>query len=242
MAAGNGHDFKMEQAKLVGPKAGSLKYDILTALTVHGLHGSPTLQTSMMRLCAIVTARYNWRLDEITIGQAELARVWAVNERTVKREMKRLTTSGILICLRPGVRGRVGAYRLNYPQIYKQSRATWALIGSDFEERMIETSGERTVVQVDFKPKPVTETPLREDQGSWGSVRRRLKAQDEAAFESWFAKLAQDHLDDETLVLRAPNNFVARYIEMHFAKRLADAVAVEMPTEVARRIVLIAEG
>jgi len=93
MAAGDRHGI-LELRKLTGPQAGSLKYDLLTALSVVGLHGSPTLQCSMLRLSAMVTARYNWRLDEISIGQAELARIWGVNERTVKREMKRLTGQG----------------------------------------------------------------------------------------------------------------------------------------------------
>lgn len=244
MAAGNGHELSMEHAKLVGPNAGSLKYDILTALTVYGLHGSPTLQTSMARLTSIITARYNWRLDEITIGQPELARIWAVNERTVKREMKRLMASGILVCIRPGVRGRVGAYRLNYKQVYELSRAVWALIGPDFERRMVETAGERTVVQVSFKPKLVAAPDKAEKSGTWGAVRRRLQAGDQATFDSWYAKLAQDSIDEGSLTLRAPNKFVARYIEVHFSKQLADAVALEMPTEtnLPRRIVLIADG
>lgn len=231
----------MEHAKLVGPKAGSLKYDILTALAVYGLQGSPTLQTSMMRLSAIITARYNWRLDEITIGQPELARLWAVNERTVKREMKRLMSHGILICLRPGVRGRVGAYRLNYPKIYEVSRPVWACIGSDFESRMSDIAGTKTVVHVNFAPKTDPLETSADQTGTWGAVRRRLKAQDEAMFESWFAKLVQDHLDDETLVLRAPNSFVARYIETHFARRLSEAVNKELPTlsKAPRRIEII---
>ena len=123
-AAGDRHGI-VELKKLTGPQAGSLKYDLLTALGVAGLHGSPTVQTSLMRLSAMVTARYNWRLDEISIGQAELARLWAVNERTVKREMKRLTQDGWIICLRPGVRGRVGAYRLNYSRIYENTQPYW---------------------------------------------------------------------------------------------------------------------
>ena len=72
----------MEQIKRIGPKAGSLKYDLLTALSVAGLHGSPTEQTSLMRLNALITARYNWRLEEVSVGQVELARLWSVNERT----------------------------------------------------------------------------------------------------------------------------------------------------------------
>ena len=236
LATSDGHDRNMEQAKLVGPKAGSLKYDILTALTVFGLHGTPTEQTSMIRLCAMITARYNWRLDEVTIGQEELARLWKVNNRTVKREMKRLMGCGALLCLRPGVRGRVGAYRLNMPRIYSMTRHVWPEIGSDFEARLSEIAGERTVVRVNFSPEPDTA-----DTGTWGAARRKLRQLDPGAYESWFAKLAQERCDERALVLRAPNSFVARYIEVHLAKQLAEAVRSEMPTAGGseRRIELI---
>jgi len=221
----------VEQIKHVGPRAGALKYDLLTALSVAGLHGHPTTQTSLMRLTALITARYNWRVEEVSIGHAELARLWAVNDRTVKREMKRLLEMGVLTCVRPGVRGRVGAYRLNYRRIYEMSQPVWAAVGPDFEDRMMEMSGARTVVQVNFQtpvPKPalVTETPA----GTWGAVRRRLKAEHPAIFESWFAKLVQEACGDHTLTLRAPNGFVSRYIETHFATKLAMAVDAEMPT------------
>lgn len=229
----------MEQVKRVGPKAGSLKYDLLTALSVTGLHGTPTEQTSLMRLAALITARYNWRIEEVSIGHAELARIWAVNDRTVKREMKRLMQMGILLCIRPGVRGRVGAYRLNYRRIYELSRPVWAAVGPDFEDRMIEVSGERTVVKVDFQSgpalasTPVLSAPTHRAQtstGTWGAVRRRLQAEHPSLFESWFAKLVQASVEDHQLTLRAPNSFVSRYIETHFAKILAAAVAAEMPT------------
>lgn len=222
----------MEQVKRVGPRAGALKYDLLTALTVTGLHGTPTEQTSLMRLCALITARYNWRIEEVSVGHAELARLWAVNDRTVKREMKRLMQMGVLTCIRPGVRGRVGAYRLNYRRIYEMSRPHWIMVGPDFEDRMIEVSGERTVVRVDFQqPKPAVPHLVSDTgQGTWGAVRRRLQSEHPALFESWFAKLVQADLGPDTLTLRAPNGFVSRYIETHFAQMLANAVAAEMPT------------
>ena len=96
----------MNPLRLTGPEAGVIKYDLLTALSVAGLNGSPTLQTSLMRLIAAVTSRYNWRADELSVGQRDLARMWSVNERTVKREIKRLTDAQLLICTRGGVRGR----------------------------------------------------------------------------------------------------------------------------------------
>lgn len=216
----------------MGPRAGALKYDLLTALNVAGLHGTPTEQTSLTRLITLITARYNWRIEEVSIGHSEMARLWAVNERTVKREMKRLLQMGVISCVRPGVRGRVGAYRLNYRRIYEFSRACWAAVGSDFEDRMMELSGERTVVKVDFQgavPNKLELVPSA-STGTWGAVRQRLKAEHPQLFESWFAKLVQDGVGDNTLILRAPNGFVSRYIETHFAAKLARAVDAEMPT------------
>lgn len=219
--------------KRVGPNAGALKYDLLTALGVAGLHGTPTEQTSLMRLTALITARYNWRIEEVSVGQDELARLWAVNLRTVKREMKRLMDMGVLTCLRPGVRGRVGAYRLNYRRIYEVSRASWAAVGPDFEERMREVSGERTVVQVDFAQKAAP-TDHSEATGTWGAVRRRLQADHPALFDNWFAKMVEAGRGEDSLTIRTPGSFVSRYIETHLAEILADAVNAEMPTDSGR--------
>jgi hypothetical protein len=221
----------VEQIKHVGPRAGALKYDLLTALTVAGLHAHPTVQTSLMRLTGLITARYNWRVEEVSVGHAELARLWSVNDRTVKREMKRLLELDVIACIRPGVRGRVGAYRLNYRRIYELSRPIWAAVGPDFEDRMMEVSRARTVVKVDFQT-PTSKPTLVADRatGTWGAVRQRLKAEHPGLFESWFSKLVQEAVGDHTLTLRAPNGFVSRYIETHFAAKLAQAVDAEMPT------------
>lgn len=220
----------MELKKLTGPQAGSLKYDLLTALNVAGLHGSPTLQTSLMRLNAVITARYNWRLDEVSIGHAELARMWRVNERTVKREMKRLTSDGWLICIRPGVRGRVGAYRLNYPRIYSQTEDCWPAVGTDFVERMQEMSGAGRVVKVDFTSaaaKPVSLSVVPEGTTGWPAVARRLQQTHPEIYESWFAKLAEGEETGGELKLIAPNSFVAGYIATHLLKFIHEAVKIE---------------
>ncbi|RLJ36320.1 DnaA-like protein [Litoreibacter meonggei] len=220
----------MELKKLTGPQAGSLKYDLLTALGVAGLHGSPTVQTSLMRLSAMVTARYNWRLDEVSIGQAELARLWAVNERTVKREMKRLTQDGWIMCLRAGVRGRVGAYRLNYARIYENTQACWPAVGPDFADRMEEMSGARRVVKVDFAaatPKVVPLSAVPEGAQGWPAVARRLQQTHPELYESWFAKLKEGRAAAGELNLLAPNAFVAGYIVTHLFRFIQDAAAVE---------------
>ena len=62
----------MSLKRFTGPAAGSQKYDLLTALAVAGLNGTPGFQTSMLRLVALVTARYNWARNELTVGQKDL--------------------------------------------------------------------------------------------------------------------------------------------------------------------------
>jgi len=92
----------------------------------------------MLRLIALIMARYNWRNDELSVGQRDMAHMWSVNERTVKREIKRLTEANILICKRAGVRGRVGAHHVNKSEIARLSRPAWQEVGPDFAYRVEE--------------------------------------------------------------------------------------------------------
>lgn len=220
----------MDAKKLTGPRAGSLKYDLLTALCVAGLHGTPVFQTSMLRLTALVTARYNWRLDEVSVGQRDMARMWGVNERTVKREVKRLLTDTILICKRKGVRGRVGAYRLNYAEIYRRSQPVWAEVGPDFEERMAEFVPDvnTSVVKVDFGKSPVPSPENAEHKPEWRHVLRRLKCRTPDLYLNWYANLELDRVDGGVVHLRAPTKFVARYIETHLIRELIGAIEIDL--------------
>ncbi len=219
----------MDAKRLTGPQAGSLKYDLLTAMSVAGLHGSPGFQTSMMRLIALVTARYNWRLDELSVGQRDMARMWGVDERTVKREIKRLAEADILVRKRQGVRGRVGAYRLNLSAVYRCSEPHWEEIGPDFVDRMQVNypAIDARVVKVDFA------TPERtlsaEDQslsgaGEWRHVAQYLRTQEPDLYKNWFDALEFVGFEHAKLDLKAPSKFVARYIETHLMPRLTHAV------------------
>lgn len=221
----------MELKRLTGPEAGSLKYDILTALTLLGLHGTATEQTSMMRLIALVTARYNWRANELTVGQRDIARMWAVNERTVKREMKRLTDAQILVCKRSGVRGRVGAYTLNLPIVAKLSEASWKAVGPDFVERMAVNAPVKSanVVKIDFganaPAKP--DAPAADTPGTWRAVQRNLRDNDEAVFQNWYARLSLKKQSEGLIELLAPSRFVANYIQTHLFDELHRALERE---------------
>ncbi|GGA26841.1 DnaA N-terminal domain-containing protein [Neptunicoccus cionae] len=222
----------MEPKRLTGPEAGALKYDILTALTLIGLNGTATQQMTVLRLTALVTARYNWRANELSVGQRDMARMWAVNERTVKREIKRLLDCNILTCKRQGVRGRVGAYVLNLAAIAKLSADQWETIGPDFSERMAGYFPHRTenVVKIDFGTAtvPSSEPDSRtEGEGTWRAVQRTLQAKDEAIFKNWYSRLSLKACKDRKAEVLAPSRFVANYIQTHLFNELHHALEQE---------------
>lgn len=216
----------MKLQAITGPSAGSVKYDVLTMMTVAGLHGTPTFQTSMMRLAALVTARYNWRLDEFSVGQRDIAKMWSVNERTVKREMKRLTEASVLVCKRPGVRGRVGAYRLNYARLAEISKPTWSEVGPDFAYRMEERYNRISVNVVQLKTYANPSVQLTE--GPWGHAMSKFRNEQPDIWNAWFSKLSFLDFENSILTIRAPNAFIQRYIETHLVKTLLDAVIPEL--------------
>ena len=80
----------MHSLRPTGRGASSRKYDILTALGAFALRGSKHEQRRMLRFMLLITARYNWRRDRLSVGQREIAMMWSCDERTVKREMARL--------------------------------------------------------------------------------------------------------------------------------------------------------
>ena len=201
--------------KLTGPGAGSLKYDLIASLSVMGMAGPPVMQMSMMRLIALITARYNWKLDEFCVGQREMARMWSVNERTVKREIKRLLETDILVCIRPGVRGRVGAYRLNMPRIMELSERDWVLIGPDFDARMRERYRPAQTKVVSLRDYAGQGTGASQRETPWDRTLDRLVQTDPAVAQAWFAQVTFKTYEAETLTLRAPSKFAERYIETH---------------------------
>lgn len=220
----------MQVKRLAGPGAGVRKYDLLTALAVSGLAGTPGFAVSMTRLIALVTARYNWRLDEVSIGQAELARMWSVDVRTVKREIKRLAEHGLLTIKRAGARGRVSTYTLNHDRVAELTRDSWPLVGPDFETRMAYRNEEveRTIV-----PFPKTSEPLSE----WSQAKTALRQKDRARAQAWFDPLTREARNGEILTLLAPSAFHAGYVNTHLMGDLIRAVAKVDPAVLTVEIV-----
>lgn len=198
----------------MGRNAASRKYDLIAALGAHALAASPFRQKQVLRLLTLITARYNWRNDELTVGQREIARLWSVTERTVKREMAKYRDLGWLIVKRAGARGRVTTYGLSLPQLWTDTTDQWAAIGQDFEARMLEQSPKKAgeVVNVDFKSGQISEAM---PEGDWRRVCLALKSDDLAIYQNWYARLEFAGCTDNILHLNALSRFVDNYVEMH---------------------------
>lgn len=219
-----------QASRATGPGAGVTKYDILTALAISGLHGSAAQQVSSLRLIALITARYNWQRNEVSIGQAEMARLWGVAPRTAKREVKRLLLSGLLSLHRPGVRGRVASYRLNFDVLEALSRPAWPSVGPDFEERAArllnpKPATHNTVLTVDFGSAARVEVTAAAADATWAAILEALAVDHADAVVNWYARLKPGRCGAGAVEVLAPNAFVLGYVTTHLMPPLERAVA-----------------
>lgn len=209
----------MQVIRAVGREAAAKKYDLLSAMMAHGLAGDKHRQRMVLRLMALITARYNWQRDELTIGQREIARLWCVDERTVKREMAKLRSLGWIEIKQQGARGRVSVLGLNLERILLDTKAEWENIGPDFVARLSGGAPEQASNVVPLhRPEPLPA------EGVWGAAQARLAAEDPALFDAWFAGLAEAGVADGCMTLFAPTRFHANYVQTHLIERLRIAV------------------
>jgi DNA-binding MarR family transcriptional regulator len=219
----------MVSIKPVGRSAAVRKYDLLTAMGVYGLSQNKTVQRRVLRLMTLITARYNWQRDELAMGQREIARMWFVDERTVKREMAQLRAMGWLIVRRQGARGRVTEYSLDVSQIEADTQPIWTDVGPDFDQRM------RGTVETDERIVPL---PLRGmdvpapdvTQGTeWVLAQAILHREDPAIYGAWLRALTRHGRAGGRLILTAPSRFHAAYVQTHLAARLLSACKLVDP-------------
>ena len=212
-------------AKPVGREAAAKKYDILSALAVHALSLDKHKQRQVMRLMALITSRYNWQRDELSMGQAEIARLWAVDTRTVKRELSKLRALGWLVTKRQGARGRVSTYGLDLPKMMNDTRETWPNIGPDFVARVGETA-ETTVSNV--VPFKATDEVFADDP--WGRACAAFRAGDGPSYDAWISPLKVGECEGGQMILLAPSKFHASYVASHMAEKLTYLVRQQDPT------------
>jgi DnaA N-terminal domain len=213
----------MQLPRPVGREAASRKYDILSALMAFALSRDKHVQKQILRIMALITTRYNWQRDELTMGQGEIARLWSVDERTVKREMARLRAQGWLVLKRQGARGRVSVYGMDLNRMVEDTRPAWPLIGEDFTARL--EPGESSVGQgaSNVVPLRIVQAPA-EDGTVWALVQAALCAEDAATYGAWFRTLTEAGMDSHFLTLAAPTRFHATYVATNLKDRLLAAL------------------
>lgn len=214
----------MQLPRPVGREAASRKYDILSALMAFALSQDKHVQRQVLRIMALITTRYNWQRDELTMGQAEIARLWSVDDRTVKREMARLRAQGWLVLKRQGARGRVSVYGMDLNRMLEDTRPAWPLIGEDFVARLDPAGtapagqGTSNVVPLRAAPSPVA------DGSVWAAAQARLHQEDAAIYGAWFHALTSAGLEANCLTLAAPTRFHATYVATNLKERLLRAL------------------
>jgi hypothetical protein len=217
----------MQLPRPVGREAASRKYDILSALTAFALAQDKHVQRQVLRIMALITTRYNWQRDELSMGQTEIARLWSVDERTVKREMARFRAQGWLVLKRQGARGRVSVYGMDLARMMVDTRPAWSLIGEDFIARLSPS---------DSPELPTNVVPLRSvqlppaDGTIWSAIQQRLMATDSAVYSAWICPLVEAGLADGQLTLAAPTRFHATYVNTHHQDRLLAAARAVDPS------------
>ncbi|MCE6949954.1 hypothetical protein LAZ29_03325 [Cereibacter sphaeroides] len=225
----------MLAASPVGREASTKKYDILTALGAYACQSEPGLQRLTLRLITLITARYNWRTNELTVGRREISRLWGVDERTVKRETGKLKAMGWLVIKRAGVRGRVTAYGLDLASVLMATRDVWPAVGPDFVARLEELTGQGGKT-IDAEPAadrkqcaatnvvPFRARSAEHEDHEWGRACHLLEIEEPGLFAVWIAPLARIGLVEDTLELAAPSRFHASYVQTHLINRLHAAL------------------
>ncbi|WP_424973034.1 DnaA N-terminal domain-containing protein [Dinoroseobacter sp. S76] len=204
----------------VGRAASARKYDLLSAMMAFGLSAGKHERLLVMRLMALITTRYNWQRDELAVGQREIARLWCVEERTVKREMAKLRAKDWVVVKRHGARGRVTVHGLNLAQILRDTRPAWPHIGPDFEGRMNEGTSpapQSNVVSLHGVP-DVSQTGE-----VWPGIQGLLREAHPALFTAWFSKLDEVELREGCLTLAAASPFVATTVARDYGEHLLQA-------------------
>ena len=207
--------------KPAGRGAAARKYDIITALGAYALARTKHDQRLVLRLITLVTARYNWARDELAVGQREIARLWSVDERTVKREMAKLRGHGWLVVKRQGARGRVTEYGLDMDRMLAMTRTDWPNVGPDFDLRMQGAPEPSRVVPLpicgDVAPPDITAGT------EWVLAQAVLHSEEPDVFGSWLRALKRQQRAGGRLVLEAPSRFHGAYVQTHLLARILSA-------------------
>lgn len=213
----------MQLIRAVGRGAAARKYDLLTAMGAFALSKGKSEQRMVLRLMTLVTARYNWQRDVLACGQREIARLWACDERTVKREMARFRGLGWLVVRRQGARGRVTEYALGLETLLAATEPTWEAVGPDFALRMGQGTEPPSETVVPFPVKGDVPAPDLSSGTEWSLAQALIHQEDPGTYAAWIRGLQRAERKGAQLTLRAPSRFHASYVQTHLERRLLTA-------------------
>lgn len=204
-----------------GRGASARKYDLITAMGAYAFTRDKHDQRLTLRFITLITARYNWARDELAVGQREIAALWCVDTRTVKREMAKLRSLGWLVVHRQGARGHVTQYGIDIPRILEMTQQAWPNVGPDFDLRLQGAPATPDVVPIPVKG--VVPAPDLTDATEWVLAQAILHAEDPGLYGSWLRALSRVERAGGRLTLRAPSRFHAAYVQTHLSGRVLSA-------------------
>lgn len=218
----------MQIVRPVGRQAASRKYDLITALGVHACRGDKHMQRLTLRFITAIVARYNWQTDELSIGQRDLAALWSVDERTVKRDLAKLRALGWLVQKRAAVRGRVAIHGIDIAAILTATEPDWPAVGPDFVDRMRGPDAPPPPPAANVVAFPGIAAPsLGPTATPWDRALARLQSEDPAQYAMWYRQLGETGASGGILELTAPSRFHAAFVTTHHLPRLLAALRRE---------------
>lgn len=208
--------------KVVGRHASTRKYDILTVLATYALAQDKHMQKRVLRFISLLTARYNWQRDELCVGQNEMARMWSVDVRTVKRELSKFRSLGWLVEKRAGARGRITVYGIDVAVIFADTRSDWEKVGADLVQRL---SDER-ITAAETGNQNDNVVPLQRHQAQdfgddfWGQYQKELYRISPNVVEVWLKNAQLVGCENGVMTLLVQSRFIRDYICSNLEERL----------------------
>ncbi len=208
-----------------GPNSAVVKYDVISALTCVALTGARSQQTIIMRLINLITCRYNWRKNELSIGSKEVAELTFTSQRTAKRTLKALTDLRFLIVRLQGRKGRVTKYGLGITAIFEAAAPHTKPKYHQFCARIIADplGASACVPPVDFKVEA-------QACQQWNAICAVIADKSQPLYVSWFADMVGSVTEGQLTVV-CKTNFIQNYARTKLLPNIygsAEAAGVEL--------------
>lgn len=178
-------------------------------------------QRTGLRLMTLVAARYDWDADHLDCGLREIATLWQVDERTVKRELAKLRALGWISLKRPAARGRNAVHQLEASAILGIEEQPETAIET-VEATMQDTPNapiEAATIEEAPREASIEEgaevIPFRSGQAIWRCLMNEMAQAHPGLHDSWLVDLEARRDHDGTWVLGATSRFRAAYMTSH---------------------------